>query len=319
MEYNEVTRILEELELSGYLDKFKEHQISDKSFVLMSRDDLSEIVPVLVYRLQILSAIDVLKSGKQDSATFSQKSGDEYSILRASLLDAKEMEERGLRCSELLRKNGITETPRRRDVKKVPKLLQFNQDNVAIPKHVSSYLEQVQDVQQIGEDNQAILNCSNQLGESSQVIQIQVIQTPAADDNLSTNIYGFNIVDVLMADETVRGIILSKIPARDFILRADRQAIAGVLVNAIIRPSKAAMEQVAKHLVGRYPSFGDVRRPEKGYDMWFFHTPFAPAATGFLEERLKSQRKKLNKKAPIQAQKVVLFNEDSPSWNSDDD
>lgn len=30
----------------------------------MSRDDLSEIVPVLVYRLQILSAIDVLKSGK---------------------------------------------------------------------------------------------------------------------------------------------------------------------------------------------------------------------------------------------------------------
>lgn len=79
------------------------------------------------------------------------------------------------------------------------------------------------------------------------------------------------------------------------------------------------MEQVAKHLVGRYPSFGDVRRPEKGYDMWFFHTPFAPAATGFLEERLKSQRKKLNKKAPIQAQKVVLFNEDSPSWNSDDD
>lgn len=47
---------------------------------------------------------------------------------------------------------------------------------MAIPKHVSSYLEQVQDVQQIGEDNQAILNCSNQLGESSQVIQIQVIQ-----------------------------------------------------------------------------------------------------------------------------------------------
>lgn len=79
------------------------------------------------------------------------------------------------------------------------------------------------------------------------------------------------------------------------------------------------MEQVAKHLVLKYPSFGDVRRQERGWEMWFFHTPFAPAATGFLEERLKSQRKKINKKTPTKNLQVVLFNENSLSWNSDDD
>ena len=56
------------------------------------------------------------------------------------------------------------------------------------------------------------------------------------------------------------------------------------------------MELAAKHLVNVYPSLGDPRRTENGWEMWFFHSEYSKAATGFLEERLKSQRRKLKTK-----------------------
>ena len=64
------------------------------------------------------------------------------------------------------------------------------------------------------------------------------------------------------------------------------------IMNTVFSPSKLAMEQLAKDLVEKYPSFGDARMPSKGFEMWWFHTIHAPVATGFLEERLKNQRRK---------------------------
>jgi hypothetical protein len=64
------------------------------------------------------------------------------------------------------------------------------------------------------------------------------------------------------------------------------------------------LEQLAKHLVLQYPKLGDPRRADKGWEMWFFHSVFEKAATGFLEERLKSQRRKL---VPVKPQSTKLF------------
>ncbi|XP_035707212.1 uncharacterized protein LOC118435347 isoform X2 [Folsomia candida] len=107
------------------------------------------------------------------------------------------------------------------------------------------------------------------------------------------------------------------------ILKADRQAVANVLVEALIEnlgtcPSKLAMEQLAKNLVNTYPSFGDPMKGGKGWRMWFNHSIHASAASGFLEERLKNQRKRLAKKKVINS-----FDDESAqyvvNWDSDND
>jgi len=55
-------------------------------------------------------------------------------------------------------------------------------------------------------------------------------------------------------------------------------------------PSKHAITQLAKDLCNTYPLLGDPIANENGYTMWFFHASGLPCATGFLEERVKSQR-----------------------------
>ncbi len=47
------------------------------------------------------------------------------------------------------------------------------------------------------------------------------------------------------------------------------------------------MEQLAKHIVSQFPAFGDKRKEDGGWQMWFNYSMHAPAASGFLEERLK--------------------------------
>lgn len=83
-------------------------------------------------------------------------------------------------------------------------------------------------------------------------------------------------------------------------------------------PSKLAMEQLAKNLVNTYPSFGDPMKGGKGWRMWFNHSIHASAASGFLEERLKNQRKRLAKKKVINS-----FDDESAqyvvNWDSDND
>ena len=81
-------------------------------------------------------------------------------------------------------------------------------------------------------------------------------------------------------------------------------------------PSKKSLEQLAKHLVLKFPDFGDPRR--HGYEMWFFHSPFATSATGFLEERLKNQRKKLNTKS-MKDNDDEMICDCSLNWESEDD
>ena len=76
------------------------------------------------------------------------------------------------------------------------------------------------------------------------------------------------------------------------------------------------MEQVAKDLVQTYPSFGDPRKPGQGWEMWFFNSAHGAGATGFLEDRLKNQRKKKGTKkvtSPIEPFEGFL------DWNSDCD
>lgn len=63
-------------------------------------------------------------------------------------------------------------------------------------------------------------------------------------------------------------------------------------------PSKEALEQLARNLVNLYPALGDPRKTENGYEMWFFNSPHTQGAVGFLEERLKNQRKNLAKFKP---------------------
>lgn len=77
------------------------------------------------------------------------------------------------------------------------------------------------------------------------------------------------------------------------------------------------MEQLAQHLVQIYPCFGDPRRPENGWEMWFFHTAFAQNATGFLEERLKSQRQKMKSKTTQILPVEYLLEEAFLNWESD--
>ncbi|XP_035710550.1 uncharacterized protein LOC118436483 isoform X2 [Folsomia candida] len=334
MDYNEVTRALEKLGLEQYINEFKRNLITDKAFVLLTREDLVEIVPTLGHRLQILRAIDILKSGQQDSR--SQAVDDEKSIFSASLLDEKEMEDRGLRCVGLFENSSFQLTPKRKGVRKNPRVLQFTPNKTDNQDLMGSRTpaEFQQDGPTLNQQN-SNADISGPISQPNFVFEtppfapilhnVQYIQlNNQSSDTGRNNIYGFNIEEILLADENVRRIINSKIPSNGFILRSDRQAIAGVLIKEIIRclgtcPSKKAMEQLARHLVQRYPSFGDPRRPENGWEMWFFHTHMAPSATGFLEERLKSQRKKMNAKTTPIVDIDIIFGEPALCWDSDNE
>lgn len=74
--------------------------------------------------------------------------------------------------------------------------------------------------------------------------------------------------------------------------------------------------ELAVDLVHRFPALGDPTRSSLGSSMWFCaaaHSPSGP--TGFLEERLKNQRRKLakSKKNPSsrEANDMKFLNYDS--------
>lgn len=75
------------------------------------------------------------------------------------------------------------------------------------------------------------------------------------------------------------------------------------------------MEQLANDLVAKFPVFGDPRRKNKGAEMWYFNSAYTNGPKGFLEDRLKNQRKKIAKKKPAPS----LMDEDvcSLSWESE--
>ncbi|ODN02959.1 Zinc finger and SCAN domain-containing protein 12 [Orchesella cincta] len=142
------------------------------------------------------------------------------------------------------------------------------------------------------------------------------------EDDYRKSIYGFDLVEILQNNSETRLIVTKKVDENRFILRSDRQAIAAALIDAVIEnlgtsPSKNALEQLAQHLVSKYPVFGDPRRQELGWQMWFFHTVKGHGATGFLEDRLKNQRKKLAKKREKHVPDTREV--DNLNWDSEND
>ncbi len=71
-------------------------------------------------------------------------------------------------------------------------------------------------------------------------------------------------------------------------------------------------------MVRQYPALGDPTLTGFGYKMWFFNSIHGRAATGFLEERLKNQRKILAKK---KAASLAPASKDVPGlkWDSEDE
>ncbi|CAL8121612.1 unnamed protein product [Orchesella dallaii] len=138
-------------------------------------------------------------------------------------------------------------------------------------------------------------------------------------EKLHNNIYGF---EVLLGNTATRLIVPRKLEENRFILRSERQVIASALIDAVIErlgssPSKLALEQLAKHLVLKYPALGDPRRTEKGWQMWFFHTVTGQGATGFLEDRLKNQRRRLTKKVYVDISECIEI--EKLNWISEDE
>ena len=78
------------------------------------------------------------------------------------------------------------------------------------------------------------------------------------------------------------------------------------------------MEQLAKHIVSQFPALGDKRKEDGGWQMWFNHSMHAPAASGFLEERLKYKRKRLSKKK-TSLKPTSLISKVDLNWDSEDD
>lgn len=75
------------------------------------------------------------------------------------------------------------------------------------------------------------------------------------------------------------------------------------------------MEQLALDLVNKYPLLGDPRRKNLGAEMWYFNSAHSSGPMGFLEERIKNQRKKLTKKKAIENK--VEDDISSLSWDSE--
>lgn len=81
-------------------------------------------------------------------------------------------------------------------------------------------------------------------------------------------------------------------------------------------PSKDALEQLAKDLVRQYPALGHPSKKEFGWQMYFFNSSHGGGPHGFLEERLKSQRKKLHK----HKEKVIMESDNcSLCWDSEEE
>jgi len=83
-------------------------------------------------------------------------------------------------------------------------------------------------------------------------------------------------------------------------------------------PSKHAMSVLARNLCNLYPLFGDPLANENGCSMWFFTAAGLQCATGFLEERVKSQREAFKKKSGLCGAKLKnLKTVDQSSWESE--
>ncbi|XP_035712266.1 uncharacterized protein LOC118437400 [Folsomia candida] len=110
--------------------------------------------------------------------------------------------------------------------------------------------------------------------------------------------YGFSIQSVLLGTESTRRILNEKIPAKRMLIREDRIAVTNALVDALIAnlgvsPSKEALHQLALDLVTSYPELGDSRKKNFGSTMWFQNITHGSGSPGYLMERIKNQRKKL--------------------------
>lgn len=79
------------------------------------------------------------------------------------------------------------------------------------------------------------------------------------------------------------------------------------------------MSALAKDLCKLYPLLGDPLAKENGYTMWFFFVSGQNCSTGFLEERVKSQRLSFLKKHGCTLKKYATHEHTKGAeWASDE-
>ncbi|OXA40038.1 hypothetical protein Fcan01_25151 [Folsomia candida] len=173
------------------------------------------------------------------------------SIDTNDILDEKEARERGLCLSPSILKcsskssnsHSNQEEIKNKELPPAPVLDSQNCQELLVPSNLVPIKTRFPVRSQI--DNQ---NVSSQAGTAPNLKQIP------RQSSSRRNIYGFDINEVLQKSTSLQKIVATKIPENLMIIKADRQLIAAVLIDAVIlhhgtRPSKEALEQLAKDLV----------------------------------------------------------------------
>ncbi|XP_035701273.1 uncharacterized protein LOC118433446 isoform X3 [Folsomia candida] len=305
----EIQRLLTQLNLGKYCQLFKDNNLTDDSLQHLQKDDLIHVVPVLGDRILIWNGINKLQSD-------SRVEDDNQSLFTSSLISNRELLERGLRLPTdiLLSKRAELSSP------------SSSITHQQLPSSQTIFLEVIRENEPLSQNSTASTSDSIELATTSGSSFTRPVESSPSAPIHEHRFYNFDIDAVLRKNDAVKHILFQKIPAKKMVVKDDRQTIAAVLVDAIIEnlgtcPSKQAMDQMAKDLVGKYPALGDPRRKHLGYQMWFMGSSDGSPASGFLEERLKNQRKKISDKKLLSTSATKCNELDLPvlNWISDDE
>ncbi|OXA42106.1 Sterile alpha motif domain-containing protein 3 [Folsomia candida] len=306
MDSAEVKRLLTQLDLNEYIKTFEENNISYDTLLQLDNSHVRELLPRIGDQIKLCAAIDKIKKGDIYTGNVPSSESVEKveSLFEGSLISSNEARCRGLQLPPELVKS-------------------FKQNPATIQTPQSKFMQvpqidgtPVQPLIYIAGDNLSEnVNC-----HEHEVIHYEIIQDTAAaaqpEPDRSTEVqgkkyYGFNIEEVLLKDFASSKVLTTKLPQKKLIISTDRRAIAAALIDKVIStlgtsPSKVALEQLAKDLVLLFPGLGDPRKEGRGYEMWFFHSHHGLGASGFLEDRLKNQRKKVtsNKKTQLNTESL---------------
>ncbi|OXA49832.1 hypothetical protein Fcan01_15443 [Folsomia candida] len=352
----ELKRLLDFCGLNSYIDQFEANHINDDTLQQLTKEDLAIVIPSIGHRVKLWNAIQTVNSKsiyqKTPGIETSQSLSDEISEFDMSLISSREARDGGIRThvrSLVVHKPQIS-TPKsgnyqflkrqtldfegtnlneeialqQSDVPSTSTNNESPEPNSSIQPPESpvnaaiNYVFVDENGVQIANNDDSVLPNQDETNAASNlnlprlnqpktgVIQPNVV----CDIEAETPYYGFDLKDILYKDEAARSIINDKIPKDMFILRNDRQIVANLLVDAIIK------NLGLRHLVSAFPSLGDGRKTDKGYAIWFFNSNHISGPTGFLEERLKNQRRRLTK---LKRKLVPSTNSNDTAldWNSE--
>ncbi|XP_035716569.1 uncharacterized protein LOC110860910 [Folsomia candida] len=187
------------------------------------------------------------------------------SIDTNDILDEKEARERGLCLSPSILKcsskssnsHSNQEEIKNKELPPAPVLDSQNCQELLVPSNLVPIKTRFPVRSQI--DNQVFASPGAAVANSNSNVSSQAGTAPnlkqiPRQSSSRRNIYGFDINEVLQKSTSLQKIVATKIPENLMIIKADRQLIAAVLIDAVIlhhgtRPSKEALEQLAKDLV----------------------------------------------------------------------